>query len=87
MELVEDDHYFADDEISDLNKILFVFAAYNAGPNRVARTRKKASDPNKWFESVEWEVARAAGAEPIKYVKNIYIYYIMFKAMRERDAK
>jgi membrane-bound lytic murein transglycosylase MltF len=81
------DHYFADDEISDLNKILFVFAAYNAGPNRVARTRKKASDPNEWFESVEWEVARAAGAEPIKYVKNIYIYYIMFKAMRERDAK
>jgi membrane-bound lytic murein transglycosylase MltF len=73
------DHYFDDPNISEFDKILFVFASYNAGPNRVARVRKKASDPNSWFDSVDMKVASAAGSEPIKYVKNIYIYYIAFK--------
>ncbi|MGI9365455.1 MAG: transglycosylase SLT domain-containing protein [Rhizobiaceae bacterium] len=81
------DQYFADSDIPDLQQILFVFASYNAGPNRVARVRKKATDPNKWFESVEWEVARAAGAEPVKYVKNIYIYYILFKKLSTKPLK
>ena len=82
------DHYFADENIPELQKILFVFASYNAGPNRVVRVRKKAKDPNQWFDSVEWEVARAAGAEPIKYVKNIYIYYVIFKKLGEdQDRK
>jgi membrane-bound lytic murein transglycosylase MltF len=79
------DHYFSDDQIPDLEKILFVFASYNAGPNRVARVRAKAVDSNRWFESVEYEVARAAGSEPVKYVKNIYIYYLIFKKFAEVD--
>ena len=73
------DHYFPDEDIPELQKILFVFASYNAGPNRVARVRKDAKDPLLWFDSVDWEVAKAAGTEPIRYVKNIYIYYVMFK--------
>jgi membrane-bound lytic murein transglycosylase MltF len=77
------DHYFNDDNIPEFDKILFVFASYNAGPNRVARVRKKANDPNSWFDSVDWQVARAAGSEPIKYVKNIYIYYIAFKKISD----
>ncbi len=81
------DHYFADADIPDLQKILFVFASYNAGPNRVARVRKKAKDPNAWFDNVEWEVSRAAGAEPIKYVKNIYIYYLVFTKLMERENR
>ena len=79
------DYYFGDADIPEIEKILFVFASYNAGPNRVARVRKKAKDPAMWFDSVEWEVARAAGAEPIKYVKNIYIYYLAFSNLRGYD--
>jgi membrane-bound lytic murein transglycosylase MltF len=79
------DTYFDDPEISDLDQILFVLASYNAGPNRVARVRKKAEDPNTWFGQVEWQVAKAAGAEPIKYVKNIYIYYVVFSRLYEYD--
>ena len=79
------DRYFTDTDIPDLDRILFVFASYNAGPNRVARVRQKAKDPTIWFDNVEWEVARAAGAEPIKYVKNIYIYYLVFSKFREYD--
>src|SRR5271157_3746825 len=36
-----DDTYFNDPQIDSLNKTLFVFASYNAGPNRIARLRKE----------------------------------------------
>ena len=81
------DRYFADESISDLDRILFVFASYNAGPNRVARLRKKAKNPNVWFGHVEWQVARAVGAEPVKYVKNIYVYYLLFAKIMEYERR
>lgn len=81
------DTYFDDPNISELDQILFVLASYNAGPNRVARVRKKANDPNTWFGEVEWQVLKAAGAEPIKYVKNIYIYYVVFSRLYEYDKQ
>ena len=37
-----EDKYFADPNIDRLDKTLFVFASYNAGPNRIARLRKQA---------------------------------------------
>ncbi|WP_349359945.1 lytic transglycosylase F [Stappia sp.] len=79
------DHHFPDADLEDVERILFALAGYNAGPNRVARVRPKAPDPNRWFNSVEWEVGRAAGAEPIRYVKNIYIYYTVFRGMQEAE--
>ena len=40
-----------------LNKGLFAFASYNAGPSRVRQLRKEAAkrglDPNVWFGNVE----------------------------------
>ncbi len=80
------DHYFDDPEIDDLNRILLSFGAYNAGPSRVSRVRKKANDPTVWFYSVEWQVARAAGIQPIHYVKYIYIYHTIFSDMAKRQA-
>ncbi len=77
------DSYFPDTTIADDQKILMALASYNAGPNAIARLRKKASDPNVWFRKVEWEVARSVGSEPIRYVKNIYIYYTLFKTISE----
>jgi membrane-bound lytic murein transglycosylase MltF len=53
------DTYFNDPAISQVDKTLFTFASYNAGPNRIAGLRKKAAqdglDPNKWFGNVELE--------------------------------
>ena len=44
---------------------LFAFASYNAGPNRIARLRKKATElglnANVWFENVELVVAKEIG--------------------------
>ncbi len=37
------DTYFNDPKIDPLNKTLFVFANYNAGPNRIEKLRKEAT--------------------------------------------
>ena len=77
------DHYFADAEMDRLNKHLFAFASYNAGPNRIARLRKQAAeegfDPNVWFGNVEVIVGREVGREPVQYVSNIFKYYVAYR--------
>jgi len=83
--------YFDDPAIDPVNKTLFSFASYNAGPNRIVRLRKKASDdgldPNKWFGNVELEVAEEVGEEPVLYVDNIYKYYVAYKLATERKQE
>jgi membrane-bound lytic murein transglycosylase MltF len=81
------DQYFDDPAINEVNRHLFAFAAYNCGPNRVDRLRKKAAaqgfDPNKWFNNVEVLVARSVGQETINYVGNIFKYYIAYKRIED----
>jgi membrane-bound lytic murein transglycosylase MltF len=81
------DHRFGDQDLSEEQRIFFAFAAYNAGPNRVARIRMQAKNPNQWFGSAEWDVARAVGTEPVRYVKNIYRYYLVFRGIEERGGQ
>ena len=75
--------YFPDADLDEENRTLFAFAAYNAGPARVARLRKAAAeqgyDPNQWFNNVELLVAAKVGQEPVTYVRNIYKYYVSYK--------
>jgi len=87
-----DDKYFNDPKIDSLNKTLFVFASYNAGPNRIARLRKEAPDmgldPNVWFGNVELVAAKDIGQETVTYVSNIYKYYIAYKlAVEQRQIR
>jgi membrane-bound lytic murein transglycosylase MltF len=83
--------YFADPAIDPVNRTLFTFAAYNAGPTRIALLRKQAAgdglDPNKWFGNVELEVAKNIGEETVTYVDNIYKYYVAYKLAAERTAE
>jgi membrane-bound lytic murein transglycosylase MltF len=83
--------YFTDPAIDPLNKALFAFAAYNAGPTRVARLRKKAQrdglDPNIWFGNVELEVAKDVGQETVIYVGNIYKYYVAYKLAAQQKGR
>jgi membrane-bound lytic murein transglycosylase MltF len=85
------DTYFNDPAINQVNKTLFTFASYNAGPNRIARLRKKAAqdglDPNKWFGNVELEVAQDIGQETVTYVGNVYKYYIAYKLASEEKMQ
>ncbi len=82
--------YFKDDQLDTMNKTLMTFASYNAGPNRIARLRKKAAseglDPNKWFGNVELVVAKDIGQETVQYVSNIYKYYVAYKLTLEESV-
>jgi len=77
------DTYFNDPKIDPVDRLLFTFAAYNAGPNRIADLRKKAPaaglDPNKWFGNVELLVGQSVGPITVEYVSNIYKYYVAYK--------
>ena len=82
------DTYFNDPRIDPTNRLLLTFAAYNAGPTRIAALRKKASaqglDPNKWFGNVELMVAQSVGQVTVEYVSNIYKYYVAYKLVLEQ---
>ena len=85
------DRYFSDPEIDDLNQTLLSFAAYNAGPAKIAKLRKETSesglDSNKWFGNVEHIVAKRVGRETVQYVANIYKYYIAYTLLTQRAAE
>jgi membrane-bound lytic murein transglycosylase MltF len=88
------DRYYKDEPMSRLDKALFAFASYNAGPAKVRRLREKAKamglDPNVWFNNVELVAGREIGRETVDYVSNIYKYYTAFKAIaahREQQKK
>jgi membrane-bound lytic murein transglycosylase MltF len=83
------DRYFSDDGINDLNQWLLSLAAYNAGPAKVARLRREATengyDRNIWFNNVEIIAARRIGRETVTYVSNIFKYYVGYQVISERS--
>ena len=85
------DRYFSEPGIDELNRYLFTFAAYNAGPAKVSKLRSEAAksglDPNVWFQNVEVIAAKRIGRETVQYVSNIYKYYISYKLAREKVNK
>ncbi|CAB3655773.1 MULTISPECIES: transglycosylase SLT domain-containing protein [Achromobacter] len=84
------DQYYAKEPMTELNKGLFAFAAYNAGPGRISQLRKEAAekglDPNVWFDNVERVAAQRIGRETVQYVSNIYKYYIAYSLVRAQGA-
>jgi membrane-bound lytic murein transglycosylase MltF len=84
-------HYYANEPMDQITKGLFALASYNAGPDRIEKLRTRAAaegyDPNRWFNNVEFTVAREIGAETTNYVGNIYKYYLAYKMTIEQDAR
>jgi membrane-bound lytic murein transglycosylase MltF len=83
--------YYANEPMDRLNKGLFTFAAYNAGPGRVRGLRKTAAErglnPNVWFNNVELIAAEKIGRETPTYVSNIYKYYLAYQMIEEERAE
>ena len=79
------DRYYKDEPMDRLNRGLFAFASYNAGPAKVRRMRAKAKEiglnPNVWFNNVELVAGQVIGRETVDYVSNIYKYYTAYKAI------
>lgn len=82
------DTFFKDEQMDRLNRGLFTFASYNAGPSRITQLRKEAPkmgfDPNIWFNNVEVVAAKKLGRETVQYVSNIYKYYIAYRLIADK---
>ena len=83
--------HYAKEPMDSLDKGLFAFAAYNAGPGRVKQLRRLAAqrglDPNVWFNNVELMAAEKVGRETVTYVSNIYKYYLAYQMIEEQRAE
>ncbi len=85
------DTYYKDEPMTDLDKALFAFASYNAGPGRIRQLRKEAAkrglDPNVWFGNVEQIASERIGRETVTYVSNIYKYYVAYRLIVEEKER
>jgi membrane-bound lytic murein transglycosylase MltF len=86
------DTYFEKEPMDTLNKGLFAFASYNAGPGRIRQLRREAEkrglNPNVWFNNVERIASERIGRETVTYVSNIFKYYVAYRlAMEEMDQR
>ncbi len=83
------DRYFSDAKFDELNRHVFAFAAYNAGPARVQELRtiaaKEGLDPNQWFNNVEIIAGRKIGRETVDYVRNILKYWVAYHLALDLD--
>jgi membrane-bound lytic murein transglycosylase MltF len=81
------DRYFSKPEVTASARIHFSLAAYNAGPARVRRLRRRAQemglDPDRWFGHVERVALTDVGREPVRYVADVRKYYVAYKLSRE----
>lgn len=82
------DRYFSEGGMTPLDRALFSFAAYNAGPANIAKARRRAErmglDPDVWFGNVELAAARTVSREPVVYVRNILKYYVTYRLYEAR---
>jgi membrane-bound lytic murein transglycosylase MltF len=85
------DKYYGNEPMTPLDKGLFTFASYNAGPGRIRQLRKVAKerglDPNVWFNNVEIIAAEKIGRETVTYVSNIYKYYLAYQLLTEQKKE
>jgi membrane-bound lytic murein transglycosylase MltF len=85
------EEFFEDQPMDDLNKSLFTFASYNAGPGRIRQLRRETErrglNPNVWFGNVERIASERIGRETVTYVSNIYKYYVAYKLISEENDR
>jgi membrane-bound lytic murein transglycosylase MltF len=83
-------HYFDGPGLTEEDRLAFCWAAYNAGPGNVNRMRRKTKalglDPDRWFGNVEHGALAVIGQETVRYVQNIYKYYITYKSLIDLSA-
>lgn len=83
--------YFQDAHFSEVDRPLFAFASYNAGPGTIAKMRKIAAErglnPDVWFNNVEIVVAEKVGIETTTYVRNIFKYYASYRLLQDAQAR
>jgi membrane-bound lytic murein transglycosylase MltF len=74
--------FFASPQISEPERLAFVLAAYNLGPERVqglrAEARRRGLNPNQWFFQVERIALEQVGMGVVGYVSSVNKYQLAF---------
>ena len=80
--------FFSSPKLNERERMAFVLAAYNMGPERVqsmrAEAKRRGLNPNKWFFQVERIAMEQVGMGAVSYVNSVNKYYLAFD--RERDS-
>jgi membrane-bound lytic murein transglycosylase MltF len=78
--------YFNSPQLNERERMAFVLAGYNMGPQRVqsmrAEARRRGLNPNQWFFQVERIAMEQVGMGVVSYVNSVNKYYVAFN--RER---
>ncbi|MBP8184793.1 MAG: transglycosylase SLT domain-containing protein [Pseudomonas sp.] len=79
--------FFASPAIPESERLAFVFAAYNMGPERVQGMRTEAKrrglNPNQWFFQVERVALEQVGMGVVAYVRSVNKYQLAFTRARQ----
>ncbi|MHA7114572.1 MltF family protein [Pseudomonas promysalinigenes] len=80
--------FFSSPRINERERMAFVLAAYNLGPERVqamrAEARKRGLNGNQWFFQTERIAMEQVGMGPVNFVNSVNKYFLAFN--RERRA-
>src|SRR5476649_3033432 len=67
--------FFASPKLNERERMAFVLAAYNMGPERVqgmrAEARRRGLNPNQWFFQVERIAMEQVGMNAVNYVNSV----------------
>jgi membrane-bound lytic murein transglycosylase MltF len=79
--------FFASSKLNERERMAFVLAAYNMGPERVqgmrAEARRRGLNPDQWFFQVERIAMEQVGMGAVSYVNSVNKYYLAFDRERE----
>ncbi|MBC9250598.1 lytic transglycosylase F [Pseudomonas alcaligenes] len=79
--------FFASSQLEEHQRMAFVLAAYNLGPQRVqglrAEARRRGLNPNQWFFQVERVAMEQLGMGVVSYVNSVNKYYLAYEQERE----
>lgn len=79
-------NYFNSPQLNERERMAFILAGYNMGPQRVqglrAEARRRGLNPNQWFFQVERVAMEQMGMGVVSYVSSVNKYYLAYS--RER---
>ncbi|HDS1737238.1 transglycosylase SLT domain-containing protein [Pseudomonas sp. BP8] len=80
--------FFASAQLNERERMAFILAAYNLGPERVqamrAEARRRGLNGNQWFFQTERIAMEQVGMGPVNFVNSVNKYFLAFN--RERTA-
>ncbi|CAM4068656.1 Membrane-bound lytic murein transglycosylase F [Pseudomonas reidholzensis] len=86
--------FFASPQLNERERMAFILAAYNLGPERVqamrAEARRRGLNGNQWFFQTERIAMEQVGMGPVNFVNSVNKYFLAFnreRAALERVAK